>query len=114
MPNVANLTTAQSATSIGDLIAIKPTSITIIRNGSSQAAQAVRLETLASQRAVVGEGGITHMCDALLLGYYGHPVVANTDIQAGDRFRAGGVDYEVVIKMPAHIDNIQCYLKVRA
>lgn len=114
MPNIANLTTAQSATSIGDLITIKPTSITIIRNGTAQAAQTVRLETLASQRAVVGEGGITHMCDALLLGYRGHPTVTDTSVKVGDRFRVGSVDYEVVMVMPAHVDNVQAWLKVRA
>lgn len=114
MPNIAAFTADDRPSSIGDLIALKPTSITVKRGNSTLSAQTVRLETLASQRAVVGEGGVTLMCDALLLGYYGHPTVANTDIQAGDRFRAGGVDYEVVIKMPAHVDNVQAWLKVRA
>lgn len=114
MPNLAAFVNDDLPTAIGDLIALKPTSITVKRGATTLSAQTVRLETLASQRAVVGEGGITHQCDALLLGYYGHPTVANTDIQAGDRFRAGGVDYEVIIKMPAHVDNVQCYLKVRA
>jgi len=114
MPNANAFFASDMATAIGDLIALKPTSITIRRGASTLAAQTVRLETLASQRAVVGEGGVTHSCDALALCYYGHPTVANTDIQAGDRFAANGVSYEVILKMPAHEDNIQCWLKVRA
>lgn len=117
MPNLsawASPTNAESATSIGDLITRKPTTITIVRAGSAIASQVVRLETLASQRAVVGEGGLTFMCDAMALGYYNHPTVANTNIQAGDRFRVGSVDYEVVLKMPAHTDCCQVWLKVRA
>jgi hypothetical protein len=117
MPNLsawASPTNAQSATSIGDLITRKPTTITIIRAGSAIASQVVRLETLSSQRAVVGEGGVTFMCDAHLLGYRNHPTVSDTSVKAGDRFRAGSVDYEIVIVLPGHVDNVQCYLRVRA
>jgi len=114
MPNLANFVADDRPTSIGDLIALKPASITVRRGSSTLGAQTVRLETLASQRAVVGEGGVTFMCDAHLLGYRDHPTVADTDIQAGDRFRADGVDYDVVIVLPAHVDNVQCYLRVRA
>ena len=114
MPNLSNFIADDRPTSIGDLIAIKPTSITVRRGVTTLGAQTVRLETLASQRAVVGEGGVTFMCDAHLLGYRDHPTVADTDIQAGDRFRADSVDYEVVIVLPAHVDNVQCYLRVRA
>lgn len=112
--NFSNFLTDDRATSIGDLIALKPTSITIRRGSSTLSAQTVRLETLASQRMVVGEGGVTHACDALALCYYGHPTIANTDIQAGDRFVASGVAYEVVLKMPGHVDNIQAWLRVRS
>lgn len=114
MPNIAAFTADDRPTAIGDLIALKPTSITVRRGSSTLSAQTVRLETLASQRAVVGEGGVTFMCDAHLLGYRDHPTVADTDIQPGDRFRADEIDYEVVIRLPAHVDNVQCYLRVRA
>lgn len=114
MPNIAAFATDDRPTSIGNLIALKPTSITVRRGATTLSAQTVRLETLASQRAVVGEGGVTFMCDAHLLGYRDHPSVADTDIQAGDRFRADDIDYEVVIRLPAHTDNVQCYLRVRA
>lgn len=114
MPNIAAYTNDSRPSSIGDLIALKPTSITVRRGNSTLSAQTVRLETLASQRAVVGEGGITYQCDALALGYKNHPSVADTDLQPGDRFQADGVAYEVVILLPGHIDNVQAWLRVRA
>ena len=114
MPNFANYLGDDRPTSIGDLITIKPTSITVRRGASTLPAQTVRLETLSSQRAVQTEGGITHMIDAMALGYKNHPTVTDTDLRVGDRFVAAGVAYEVVIVMPAHVDNVQAYLKVRA
>ncbi len=114
MPVITAYTNDNRPTSIGDLIALKPTSITVKRGNSTLSAQTVRLETLASQRAVVGEGGITHQCDAMALGYHNHPTVTDTDLQVGDRFRAGGVDYECVLVMPAHEECVQAWLKVRA
>lgn len=113
MPTISAFLSDDRASSIGDLITIKPTSITIVRAGSTLSAQTVRLETLASQRQVQGAGGVTHSCDAMALCYLNHPTVADTDIEAGDRFRANGVDYEVVLVMPAHVDNQQAWLKVR-
>lgn len=114
MPNVNAFLATDRPTAIGDLIAIKPTSITIRRGASTLGAQSVRLETLASQRMVAGQGGVTFVCDALALCYLNHPTVADTDIQAGDRFRASGVDYEVILIMPGHVDNQQAWLRVRA
>lgn len=114
MPNIAAFVNDDLPTAIGDLITLKPTSITVRRGNSTLSAQTVRLETLASQRAVVGEGGVTLMCDALLLGYKEHPTIADTDLKAGDRFRADSVDYECVLVMPAHQECIQAWLRVRA
>ena len=117
MPNIATFaspTNAESATSIGALITRKSTTITIIRAGAAIGAQVVRLETLGSQRAVTRADGTTFMCDAHLLGYKNHPTVTDTSVKVGDRFRAGGVDYEVVIVLPGHVDNVQAYLRVRA
>lgn len=114
MPSITAFLADDRPTAIGDLIAIKPTSIVIRRGATTLAAQSVRLETLASQRMVSGAGGVTFACDALALCYLNHPTVADTDIQAGDRFRAGGVDYEVILVMPAHVDNQQAWLRVRA
>ena len=114
MPALANLTNAESAERIGDLITRKSTSITIVRAGAAIAAQTVRLETLSSQKAIMDNGGITYMCDAMLLGYKNHATVTDTSIKAGDRFRANSVDYEVIAILPAHTDCVQAYLLVRS
>lgn len=114
MPTIANFLTNDRATSIGDLIAIKPTTITVVRAGVAQAAQTVRLETLASQRMVEGSGGVTHLIDGMVLGYRNHPVQDDTDLQPGDRFRADSTDYEIVAVMPAHVDCIQAYVRIRS
>jgi len=113
MPTITAFLNDDRASSIGDLIAIKPTSITIVRASVAQAAQTVRLETLASQRAVQGAGGVTHLIDGVVVGVRNHPVQDDTDIQAGDRFVADGLSFEVVAILPAHVDCVQAYLKVR-
>jgi len=117
MPNFSAFGANDRATSIGDLIALKPTEITIKRTGDRGGTldpQTVRLETLASQRMVVGEGGVTHMCDAMALAHFNHPVQPDVDIQVGDRFVADSVAYEAVLIMPAHQECRQVWLKVRA
>lgn len=113
MPNFANFQADDRPTSIGDLITLKPTSITVRRGAATLSAQTVRLETLASQRAVVGEGGVTFLCDAMALLYRNHPTVADGDLQPGDRFRADGTDYECILVMPAHVECYQAWLRVR-
>lgn len=114
MPNFSNFATDDRATSIGDLIALKPTSITIRRGSSTLSAQTVRLETLASQRMVVGEGGVTHQIDGHLQGYRNHPTIADTNVKAGDRFVADGTAFEVISILPGHVDNVQAYLRIRS
>jgi hypothetical protein len=85
------------------LIADKSTSIVVIRAGTAQAAQTVRLETLAGQ-------GI----DALLIGYKGVSGITDTSIQAGDRFKVGAQMFEVISIMPGLIDSVQAYLTAKA
>lgn len=115
MPNAnAWMADQDRAESIAELIALKDTSITVNRAGVDQTAQTVRLETLSAQRIMQTAGGITHVIDAMALGYKNHPTISDTDLQAGDRFVAGGVAYEVIIVMPAHESSVQAYLKVRA
>lgn len=114
MPNLDNWLNTDRATSIAALIALKSTSITVSRAGATLGAQTVRLETLSSQRQVQTDGGITHQIDAMALGYKNHPTIDDTDLQPGDRFLADGVAYEVIMVMPAHVDQLQAYLKVRA
>lgn len=115
MPTFANYLADDRPTSIGDLIALKPTSITIRRGSSTLSAQTVRLETLASQRMVVGEGGVTHQIDGVVVGVRNHPIQSDVDIQAGDRFADGdGLAYEVVALMPGHVDCVQAYVRIRS
>ncbi len=102
------------ATDTADSIADKPTSITVTRGASTLSAQTVRLETLSSQKQVQGAGGQTYLIDALALGYKGHPSIADTNLQAFDRFKVDGVSYVVIIIMPAHQYCVQAYLEVRA
>lgn len=112
--NINAWATPGHAQGIGDIIAIKPTSIIVLRPGASPlSAQTVRLETLSGQQVVQGDNGETHMISALALGYKGHPTIADTNLQAADRFFAGGTSYEVVMIAVAMIDNLQAYLKVR-
>ena len=113
MPNLAALTNAQSAVSIGNLIALKSISIVIIRGGVAQPAQTVRLETLSSQRQVTTEGGQVYMCDSYILGYKNHPTIADTSVKPGDRFVNNSISFEVIQVMPGHVDCIQAWLRVR-
>jgi len=96
------------------LIADKPASITVRRGATTLSAQTVRIETLASQKEVVGGDGNTYMIDAVALGYKGHPTITNTDLKPGDRFSYGGVNFEVIIVMPGQVDTLQAFLRVRA
>lgn len=116
MPNIAGLVTltnAQSAKLIGDLIELKGISITLVRRDVVQAAQTVRLETLASQKQVTVSPGQVYMCDAYILGYKNHPEIADTDVKPGDRFSYDGRAFEVIQIMPGHVDCVQAWLILR-
>jgi hypothetical protein len=95
------------------LAADKLTSITIIRAGVAQDAQSVRIEPMRRETTAAGESGLTGTVDALVIGYKGHPLIADTDIQRGDRFAVGGVSYEVIMVVPGLPDSLQAYVKVR-
>lgn len=113
MPTFATWSESQPV-ALGELITYKPTSITVIRNGVSLAVQTVRLETLSGDKQIIGQGGVVHQISAMVLGYKGHPTIADTNLLPGDLFTVGTVHYEVIALMPAHTDNLQAYLKVRA
>lgn len=99
---------------LGELITYKSTSITVNRNGTSLAAQTVRLETLSGDKQIMGAGGVVHQISAMVLGYKGHPTIADTNLLPGDLFTVGTIHYEVIAVMPAHVDNLQAFLKVRS
>jgi hypothetical protein len=114
-PNFANYFGSESQPEvIGSLIPLKPTSITVIRDGAALAAQTVRLETLSSDRQMQGQNGRIYSVDAMALGYKGHSTQPDCDLQAGDTFEADEVGFEVIAVMPAHTDCLQAYLRVRS
>lgn len=114
MPTITNFIPEDRSESIANLIAIKPTTITVIRGGVAQAAQVVRLETLASQRMVQGSGGVTHMIDGVVVGVRNHPVQDDTDLQSGDRFVSDGQAFEIVAILPGHTECVQAYIRLRS
>lgn len=80
---------------------------TITRGASTVAAKTVRLETLASQTQMQGQGGLIYQVDAYILAEFG------TDLKVGDRFTVAGRVFEIIAVLPGHIDCVQCYLKLR-
>jgi hypothetical protein len=97
------------------LIADKSTSITIVRAGTEQDAQTVRIEDIHDRpRSYMTEAGETGQAEVLVIGYKGHPSISDTDIQRGDRFAVAGVGYEVVAVVPGLTDQLQAYAKVRS
>lgn len=96
------------------LIADKSTSITIVRAGVAQAAQTVRIEDMGRPREVQTEGGQTAIADTLILGYYGHPTITDTDLQTGDRFAVSGVGYEIVALLVGLDNSLQAFARVRS
>lgn len=94
---------------IADIISYKSVSTGSIQRGSGAvAAKTIRLETLASQRQIRGEGGTIYRIDAMCLAEFG------TDLRVGDRFTVAGQAFEVEGKMSGHVDCEQYYLRLRA
>jgi hypothetical protein len=96
------------------LISHKSTSITVVRAGVSLTAQTVRIEDMGRTREVQTEGGQTAIADTLILGYFGHPTITDTDLQTGDRFAVAGVGYEIVGLLPGLTDSLQAWAMVRS
>jgi hypothetical protein len=93
-------------------IADKSTSIVIQRKGVSLAAQTVRIElTRIQPDKDVGPAAREPNANALLIGYKGHPTIADTDVQAGDRFVADGMRFEVRFIFPETPGAIQAWLE---
>lgn len=95
------------------LIAEQPTTITLIRAGATLAAQTVRLERsnstpgeLTANIARVAE------TEVVIIGYRGHPTIADTDVKRGDRFVHSGQTYEV-IQVDARLDRVFAHAKVQ-
>lgn len=104
MPNVDNwlsdnpsadwLGSVNRAVDIARVIADKPFSITVQRNGSTLPAQTVRIDI--SRPA--GNPGMAVTVDAstlIIFGYRNHPTIADTNLQRGDQFLYDGALYDV-------------------
>lgn len=95
---------------VARIISDKPTTITVTPvDGRTVAAQTVRIEvqTLsgsASRRD--GSGGEASTIGMLIIGYKGHPTIADTDLKKGDRFAVSGVLFEVIMIQPAYVDRM--------
>lgn len=101
------------------LIAEKPSSIVVTRwsNGSDATlgAQPIRIEDLSrNPRFMRGEGGATAVLTLLIVGYRGHPTIADTDLQMGDEFVLNGTPYKVRMIVPGLTDSLQAYAEAMA
>ncbi|MDL1924329.1 hypothetical protein FBQ95_17130 [Chloroflexi bacterium CFX3] len=95
------------------LIAEQPTNITLIRAGATLAAQTVRLERsnnipaeLTANIARVAE------TEVVIIGYRGHPTIADTNVRRGDRFVQAGQTYEVM-QVDTRLDRVFAHAKVQ-
>lgn len=87
--------------SVTNIIADKPASIVIERMvnnvKSTLAAQTVRIDTLsgAKEAGILFDTGLISSQSLVILGYKGHPTIADTDMITGDRFLFSGRAYRV-------------------
>lgn len=94
-------------------IAEKSASITITRAGAALAAQTVRIEASggASERlfnvGALAKGGV------IIVGYKGHPTIADTNIRRGDRFAYDGQFYSVTQVLPNIPDRLLAIAEAR-
>ena len=95
------------------LISEQPVSIAVRRGTVTLAAQTVRIDALRTPRQIQGDGGVVITADALVVGYAGHPTIADTDLQPGDRFVADGRAYEIVGILPALADALHALARIR-
>lgn len=92
--------TAARAESAWTRIRQHPTRITIRRAGVALAEQVVRIGLSSSAREDLdvrrGLNLVPGVQRAVVFGVRSHPILADTDIQHGDRFVVGAAEYEVV------------------
>lgn len=100
------------------IIAHKTTSITVTRvtaaGSSTLAAQNVRIETMQRGEQTVVIAGSQRSVDAIVFGYAGHPSIASTDLQAGDRFLVGGHRYEVLTVLVGLDNALQAHCEAQS
>jgi hypothetical protein len=77
-------------------IAEKTSSIVVIRAGATLAAQNVRLDPLGAPGEQTSDPGTVARARMLVMGYKDHATITDTNLQRGDRFKVGGVMYDVI------------------
>jgi len=93
------------------VIAEKPTNISIIRRGAVLEAQQVRLEPMGAASYFTNlPGTIAESISTMvvMIGYKGHPSIADTDAKRGDRFYYGEQQYEIQTAMTSLTDRLLC------
>lgn len=97
----------------------KPASITVYRPKTPTAAaqvldaQTVRIEqTRIQPDRDTGKAGREHVANATLLGYKGHPTIADTNLRAHDQFMFEGIKFEVRLIFPDTPGRLEAWLEV--
>lgn len=101
--------TSYRASSFGNVIADKPSSITINRAATQLAAQTVRLDLVSGstqEGTLVGGIGTAYRQRVLVTGYRNHPTERDLDIQVEDTFLYEEQFYRVVKVEPTLPDRV--------
>lgn len=98
---------------VGVRIQEKPTSIVIMRDGAADlAAQTVRIEPMGYSSETEGQINTPSQATLVIMGYKGHPTVADTNIRRGDRFVAHDVLYDVIEVVHSFTDRVVATARV--
>ncbi len=73
----------------------------------------MRLEPLSGPSESSGANTSMSYAGVLIVGYKDHPTIANTNIQRGDRFKAGGQNYEVKQVLPDTPSRLLAFAEAR-
>lgn len=95
---------------VNRMILDKPATITVLRDGVAQSPQVVGIHVFGSsmnERQGMGSNALTNTQRVLVLGYRGHPTIANTDIQTQDEFAYDGHFYRVVAVEGGFVDRVE-------
>lgn len=90
---------ADQAVDTANMIADKRTSIVVRRDGVDLAAQTVRIEALGGPGETSGANATVANAAVLIVGYRGHPTIADTTLRRGDRFYLAAEDALYTITM---------------
>lgn len=95
---------------VANMITDKPAVIVVIRQGVALTAQTVRVDVFgstSSERMDMGNNALVNTQRVLVLGYRNHPTIADTDLQANDKFVFDNQSYRVVRVESAFTDRVE-------